>query len=152
MKLPFVRNPYNYDRDLASRESAYVDESGEVLTQQSESAECDINNIVRRFGITGQLPQGARMPTYGDFDQVLDYRSAVEAIQEAEASFMELPGEIRARFHHDPQAFVEFCSNEANRPQLREWGFLAPEPPVAAPVATSEPERVPPKAEPVRSS
>lgn len=82
----------------------------ESLTVQSQKDEADINIIVERFGITGQLPQGLRVPQYADFgDTVFDYRSAVEAVAMAQDSFMELPGRVRAEFDHDPQKFLEFC-------------------------------------------
>ena len=51
----FLRTPYNYDVDEVSAETglACFDES---LTQQQFKEESDINEIVRRFGLTGQTP------------------------------------------------------------------------------------------------
>lgn len=104
-------------------------------TIQSQAAEADINNIVRNFGVTGQLPSAVRLPQYGDFDLVDDYRSAIEAIKRAESDFMALPSSIRSRFANDPQAFADFCLDQSNLPQLREWGLAsapaAPESPPA---------------------
>jgi len=105
------------------------------LAIQSQKDEADINVIVKNFGVTGHLPQAAVLPEYGDFDQVDDYRSAVEAVRAAEAAFLTIPSGIRERFHHDPQAFSEFCLKPDNLPQLREWG-LAPTP-AAAPAEPS---------------
>lgn len=102
------------------------------LAIQSQKAEADINNIVRNFGVTGRLPQAVRLPMYGDFHGVSDYRSAVEAVREAEASFMAIPAKVRAEFNNDPQAFADFCLDPNNLKQLQEWG-LAP-----APAATPE--------------
>lgn len=97
------------------------------LAVQSQAVESDINTIVRRFNVTGQLPSAARLPQYGDFDRVDDFRSALEAVMQAQASFDAIPAEIRARFGNSPQAFLEFCSVSENLPQLQEWG-LAPKP------------------------
>lgn len=97
------------------------------LAIQSQKAEADINTIVRNFGVTGRLPQAVRLPTYGDFHGVSDYRSAVEAVREAEASFMAIPAKVRAEFNNDPQAFADFCLDPNNLKQLQEWG-LAPAP------------------------
>lgn len=97
------------------------------LTIQSQRDEADINKIVRDFGVTGRLPASARVPEYGDFTGISDYRSAVEAVRAAEDSFMELPSAVRSEFQNDPGAFADFCLDPSNLPKLREWG-LAPTP------------------------
>lgn len=97
------------------------------LAVQSQKDEADINVMLERFGVTGQIRQSVRLPQYGDFTGVSDYRSALEAVRAAEAAFLEIPSGIRDRFHHDPQAFADFCTKPENLPQLREWG-LAPQP------------------------
>ena len=124
MKTPFIRTPYNYDTLAASDESAIqcLDES---LAKQSFQEECDINTIVRRFGLTGEMPSNVRMPTYGDFTGISNYQDALNAILEAEDSFMAMPAEIRARFQNDPAQFVEFCSDEANREEAVKMGLVA---------------------------
>lgn len=120
---------WSYDRAAVSDETGlFCDQPS--LAIQSQKDEADINVLVKRFGITGQLPQAIRLPEYGDFEGVSDYRSAIEAVRAAEASFMQVPSEIRARFHNDPGAFASFCEDASNLPQLREWG-LAPTPPAA---------------------
>lgn len=120
---------WSYDRALVSLETGLecLDPSKAI---QSQKDEADINVLVKRFGVTGRLPQGIRLPEYGDFDGVSDYRSAIEAVRAAEESFLKIPSEIRARFHHDSGAFASFCEDASNLPQLREWG-LAPTPPAA---------------------
>lgn len=95
------------------------------LTQQHMKDECDINNIVRKFGVTGLLPQAVRLPTFGDFTGVGDYQSALNAVMAAEKSFEAIPADLRKRFDNDPQKFVEFCSNPDNIDELRDLG-LAP--------------------------
>lgn len=120
-----TRSALNYDRDYASASSAlYCPEK--TLAQQSQKEEADINTIVRRFGITGQLPQGVRVPSYGDFDGVSDYREALEAVESAKDSFMRMPAAVRARFDNDPGAFVDFCSDPGNLEELRRLGLAVP--------------------------
>lgn len=123
MEAVFVRNPYNYDRDAASVDSGLecLDDS---MTQQQFKDDADINVIVRRFGITGELPVGVRMPTYGDFDLVNDYQSALEAMREAEASFMAMPANVRERFANDPQKFLDFCADSRNIEEARKLGLV----------------------------
>lgn len=123
---PFVRNPYNYDVDVASDESGVKCEDVS-LAVQSERDEVDINTIVRRFGLTGKLPDDIRVPQYGDFTGISDYQSALHAVMAAEESFMQLPADVRKRFDNDPGAFVAFCSDPANLAEMRTMGLLKPE-------------------------
>lgn len=118
----FVRTPYNHDRRAASLATALFCKD-DSLASQSSKDESDINVIVRRFGVTGQMPRGVRLPTYGDFSQTFDYGSALRAIRSADAAFMRLPAEVRDRFGNDPARFVGFCSDVKNLPELREMGL-----------------------------
>lgn len=128
---PFLRTAYNYDMNEAGDESGidclFNRDTGEQTpskTQQQFAEECDINTIVRRFNLTGQLPTGVRMPTYGDFENVPSYQEAMNAIRAADEAFMEMPAEVRARFNNDPARFVDFCSDPANRAEAEKLGLV----------------------------
>ncbi|WNK14391.1 MAG: internal scaffolding protein [Microvirus sp.] len=125
MKEVFVRSYNNYDGDERSLDTAYVEDMPS-LAIQSQRDEADINNIVRMFGVTGKIPESVRVPTYGDFSMVEDYQTAIHAIREAEASFMQMPADTRARFENDPQQFLEFCENPNNLEEMRKLGLAVP--------------------------
>lgn len=118
-----LRKPYSYDTNKASLESAHVP-SGISKTKQNQKEESDINNIVRKFGLTGQLPSNVKMPQYGDFTEVTDYQSALNQVISAQTAFMAMPAEIRKRFHHDPQELLEFVSDERNRQEAEKMGIV----------------------------
>ena len=61
IELPFVRSPYNYDRQAACDECC-IEDFGPSMTQQSQAEEADINTIVKRFGLTGKMPDNIRVP------------------------------------------------------------------------------------------
>lgn len=122
----FVRSPYNYDMDQASDDSG-LHCRDPSLAVQDQRDEVDINTIVRRFGLTGELPVGVRAPSYGDFTDVMDYHSSMNAIMEADARFMRLPADVRERFDNDAGKFVDFASEPRNAEQLKDWGMLLPE-------------------------
>lgn len=132
MRDVFVRDPFNYDRDAASLASGIS--TGPGMAQQQFRDECDINTIVRRFGLTGEMPVSARMPSYGDFTGISDYREALHAVRDAEASFMELPAPVRERFRNDPALFVDFCLDPSNLEEARKLGLAKPAPAASAPV------------------
>lgn len=127
----FVRNPYNYDTNAASDESGLKCEDVSLAKQEFKE-ECDINTIVRRFGLTGQLPSDVRMPVSGDFTGITDFHSAMNAVREAQESFMEMPAHVRDRFANDPGKFVDFCLDDRNRDEAVKLGLV---PPAAEPVA-----------------
>lgn len=130
MVAQFVLRAFNgYDTDQASLETGVLCEDPS-LAQQHQREEADINTIVRRFGISGVLPQARVLPTFEDFDEIFDFRTAQDAILAANAAFKAYPADLRFRFQNDPQKFVEFCSDPANLPELRRLG-LAPEAPEA---------------------
>jgi len=133
-----VKNPITYDRDQNSADSALVF-SKPSLTKQSFRDECDINNILRKFNVTGQLPVGSVQPQYGDFSGVTDYQSALNAVMAAQDSFLALPAKIRSRFQNDPALFVEFASDEANKDELKALGLLRQETAQAVVSSPSEP-------------
>ena len=144
VNLPFLRTPYNYDVDKASDESGLecLDPS---LTQQHCRDECDINFIVERYGVTGQLPvNNTPAPTYGDFTGVFDYRSALDAVMAADEAFMALPAKIREQFDNDPALLVDFCSDPDNRSKAMEIGLIPPSAPLER---VSVPEPVVPESE-----
>lgn len=120
-----IRGMYGYDTKAVSNETA-IGGFGPGKTVQSQKEEADINTIVRNFGVTGVLPVGVRVPTYGDFDTVDDYRTALHAIRDAEASFRQMPAEVRDRFGNDPAQFVDFCSDSRNLDEMRKLGLAVP--------------------------
>ncbi len=135
MTKVFIRNPYNYDLALVSQETGLKCEDPS-LAQQHMRDECDINTIVERFGVTGQLPVRAIEPSYGDFSGVSDYHTALNKIKAADEAFMALPGKLRAKFDNDPNALLNFLENEANRNEAIELGLIDGEP-VAQPIVSA---------------
>nr|DAE80422.1 MAG TPA: Scaffold protein [Microviridae sp.] len=112
---PFIRSAYNYDTDEVSRETALDCSADEPLTQQQFAEETDINTIVRRFGLTGQLPDDYRAPMEQDFFEITDFSTAMQAVRKAQEQFLQLPGDLRARFANDPQRLLDFLSDPDNK-------------------------------------
>jgi phage internal scaffolding protein len=131
----FIRSVFNYDRDSASAASGLVCDD-ESRTIQSAKDESDINTIVRKFGLTGELPNDLKMPQSGDFTDVPDFHTAMNLVRSAQEEFLRVPAEIRARFANDPQRLMQFVEDESNRDEARKLGFLAD------PVKVPEPMRV----------
>lgn len=125
---PFIRNGWNYDRNATSQQTGLACDPEEDVTQQQFAEECDINTIVSRFGLTGQLPENPRMPYEGDFTTVTDFTTAMNSVVAAREAFMEFPAHVRAEFDNDPQKMIAFISDDKNRAKAIELGFI-PKPP-----------------------
>lgn len=108
----------SYDQREWSDASA-VDTGSVTKVQQHFQEEVDVNTIVRRFGLTREMPFGSAAGLYGDFTEIYDYESAVERVQAARNKFMTLPPEVRERFGNDPALLVRAAS------ELSEEDFVA---------------------------
>lgn len=120
-----------YDAKLVSLETS---KNTGVLTrvQQQFADEVDVNTIVRRFGITRELPMWRAGGVYGDFTGIQDYDSAVEQIDRARAAFMKLDPVVREKFGNDPGNLIRMASELSEDEFLRKMGG---EPPQAVPDA-----------------
>jgi len=117
-----LRSAYNYDTDEASITSG-LECQDPTLTIQSQAEETDINYIVMRFGITGQLPQSLRLPTYQDFSEAGDFQTAMDLILQAQESFDQLPAQARAAFQNNPAYFLDFVENNDNPEDWEKLGL-----------------------------
>jgi len=123
---PFLRTPYNYDTNQAGDDSG-LECKDKSLAQQHMKDEVDINNIVKRYTQTGELPTRNLPPIQTDFGQVGSFQQALDLVIQAREAFQAMPAEVRTRFGNDPGRFVDFCSNEQNRDEMRKMGLWSPE-------------------------
>jgi len=115
-------------------------QSSASRTKQSMREECDINAIVakaRRGQAVAHLSQG--VPTYGDFSDVGDYKSALDRLRAADEWFRHLPAKVRGAFHNDPGEFLEVQDTPEGRAVLEAAGLYVP--PKAEPAPSPEPAR-----------
>lgn len=121
-----VRIPYQYDAQAVSDESGLKcrDKS---RTSQEFAKEVDINTIVQKFGLTGELPAGVPMVLQGDFTNVFDFRSAMDLVVAGRESFEAQPAAVRARFENDAHKFLAFVSDESNLDEAIKLGLVREE-------------------------
>lgn len=121
--------------------TSFLDEEGNPLptmTQQAFKAECEINNILRKYDKTGLITHvSGAVAQYGDFSEVNEYQESLNMVINAQNAFMALPSDIRKRFGNDPGAFFEFATDPSNNDEMVRLG-LAQAPVVTAPEVVSE--------------
>lgn len=134
------KTPFNHNTQAESAKGGQVNREP-TKTQQHQAEEADINTIVRRFGVTGQLPQVPLPPSLEEFADIFDMQTALNVMAQAKASFMGLPADVRAAFNNDPAYFVstvdtmltddDLARRDQNLTALRAMGLIVPKGPVA---------------------
>lgn len=115
-------------RNAYDRIRVQTDASGPSRTKQSMKAECDINNILRKYIKTGNISHFAKHAGYYDYAPALDYQEALALVAKADDMFRELPATTRREFNNDPAQFLQFVKDERNLPRMRELGLANPAP------------------------
>lgn len=117
-----ARSQYD-DRPVLESDLSFVGDKG--LTKQSDSRDCDINAMFKRFEKSGQLPNMiVRDGRYGDFSNVPDYQSAIGIVRHAHEQFEALDATIRNRFDNDPAKFLAFATDPKNTEEMEKLGLL----------------------------
>ncbi|QCQ84815.1 internal scaffolding protein [Blackfly microvirus SF02] len=118
-----------------------------AMTKQEFRDECDINNIIKEYLVTGQIQHisaRAAAGAYLDLPSSVDLQESLHIQMAATAAFAGLPSRVRDRFANDPGQFLAFFENPDNRAEAAALGLLA------TPPTPPEPEGppAPPPAEP----
>lgn len=118
---------------------------GNGRTSQEYKETVNINSIVARMK-AGQMPDQVNTVAglQADYSRGQDYTEAANRIAEANESFMDLPGKVRAIAHNDPGKFLEMLGDPAGATRLLEAGLdpsviLPQAPPAPAPATPAAP-------------
>lgn len=93
------------------------------LTKQEFAYEQDINNIIKKFHTTGELPK-MRQGFYADVSEIPDYHEAMNIVARANQNFASLPSQLRTKFDNDPSKMLEWISDPQNAQEAVELGLL----------------------------
>jgi phage internal scaffolding protein len=113
-----VRSPMNVER------SKGLDNFGETKTQQHFKNAVNINQIMERYRKTGVLPSVRSQALYGDFTTIGSYHEAMNRVYEAQEAFESLPAKVRTKFKNNPQALIDFVSDEKNLAEAIQLGLV----------------------------
>lgn len=144
---PHARVPYTGELVNPRTGEVYTPPS---MTKQEFKRECDINNIIKDFQVTGMVTHinaRAQQGAYLDLPSGLDFQASVALVAQARESFMSLPSKIRDRFGNDPAQFLNFLSDPSKLAESYELGIRvkprAQEAPPAPSPAPSPPSPAP---------
>lgn len=92
-------------------------------TDASQAADCDINNILKKFQQTGILPGSNVEQLFSDVSDAPSYQEALNLVLHAQEQFMALDAHTRARFHNEPEEFMKFVHDPENASDLVKMGL-----------------------------
>lgn len=99
--------------------------SGKSMTDTQFKDDCDINVIIKRFGLHGPYPHQTKRPgVYTDASQVPDLFNATLMVQEAQESFQQLPAEAREKFKNDPREMYQWLQDPKNTEEAIKLGLM----------------------------
>lgn len=99
------------------------------LTDQSQYKDTDINNIVRKYQVTGLLDSPGSVPfetlQYGDATLLPDYQTALDLVNNVQEEFSSLPSEVREKFGHDPMQLLDALQDPTKKEMLQDIGLIS---------------------------
>lgn len=120
------RTPYTYNLNEKCSADYSITPEGVSMTSQEFKAECDINNILKKYPDGLNIPSRTpREPMFDDFTQMPDLQEAFAVIQLAERDFIQnCPAILRKRFNNDPLEFVNYLNNPENYDEAVKLGLI----------------------------
>jgi len=125
-------------RANGSRRVSFITDTGSVVEGHHKN-DVDINNVMKKYRVTGFLESNAREAQYGDFSDATDFHDMKNRIIEAEMEFSKLPAYLRTRFDNDPGQLLAFLDDPENLSEAQELG-LCPKPIPDTPAASTPPK------------
>lgn len=113
-----------YNLDPKQHRSTALVCKDKTLAQQQFRDECDINVLFGRYLETGVIPQVENGLSYGNFEGIFDFQTAMNAVRTAQGVFEQLPARIKNRFDNDPQKMLEFLADDTNREEAEFLGLV----------------------------
>ena len=101
--------------NFRDRKRVTVDFSQEKSIVKKEfKDQTDINHMLKRFKVTGQIPVNKNMPQFGDVSKLKSFHDAHEVVQQAYDAFDTLPSQIRKKFDNNPLSIIDFLGDPSN--------------------------------------
>jgi phage internal scaffolding protein len=94
-----------------------------TLAQQQFKEQCDINNIIKQYQQTGELPLSGKVGQFLDVSNIQDYHTSLLTVYEAQKAFDNLPSNIRSRFENDPNQLLAFIEDDKNTEEAQKLGL-----------------------------
>lgn len=119
------RGRYNVGDDERVRELTRTRNDEPTKTERHHARNCDLNVILRQYGVGKSLPVLPYSPDmFGEDDLDLDLHGALAVVQGAQDYFNALPSSLRAKFSYSPAALWDWVNDPANADEAVNLGLL----------------------------
>lgn len=99
-------------------------------TEQSHTLACNLNEIMRQYGVTKTLPIMAYPPElFGEDNLELTLTDAYQTVRDADFYFQNLPATLRQKFSNSPTYLWQWVTDPANAEEAVALGLLKRDPP-----------------------
>ncbi len=123
------------------KERVFAPIYGDTRTKQSMAAECNINNIMKKYQKTGAVSHLAKHGAEYGFATELDFSQSMRVVAKAQSMFEDLPSSIRTKFSNDPGQFLAFVQDTDNLEEMADLGLVErlPVEVISEPVVANDP-------------
>lgn len=101
------------------------DKEGKLIyrTEQAHRDAVNVNNIIKKYARTGTIEHIKYVePSYIDTTGA-DFKTSLDKVIKIQQKFEEIPANIRKRFDHDPEKFLNFFNDEKNKEEAVKIGL-----------------------------
>ena len=98
----------------------------ETRTKREFGPEAEINNLMRRYLQTGELPIPNTDPVYG-FANADDYLAQQQKLSDFRTMFELLPSEIREQCEGRPERLLDWLDDDRNADRALQLGLMTPD-------------------------
>lgn len=113
-------------------------------TQQQFKEQCDVNYIMKKYKLTGEVTHLNRRTPLNNGSEELDltsipsYQDSLHIVIQAQNAFQNLNSDIRKRFGNDPHEYIQFLQDPKNDDEAVKLGLkIKKQPPVEDPTLTT---------------
>jgi len=95
------------------------------MTSQQFKEQCDVNNIMKKYRLTGELSHLKKTQgQYMDLTSLPDYQTALQTVIDANSAFESLPAHVRKSFQNDPKQLLQFVADPNNKEEAIKLGLI----------------------------
>lgn len=121
---------------IVNRRRVITPHGGDSRVQPQHAAACSIKSIMEKHRALGINPMRPLDPAMCGNTERITFAEAFNIVENATASFMDLPARVRERFANNPAELFDFISDEKNRAEAESIGLIRPK--EAKPVTTDD--------------
>ena len=129
MSIKTPPNQVTTERQNGQRPRVQIISNDKGRTKQSMQAECDINNIMKKFQKTGAVAHVNQHGANYGYATSADFLDAMTTVTKGQEMFDALPSSIRNRFANSPANFLNFVQDPENKEEGQKLGLWPKDPP-----------------------